>query len=199
VKEGRVLSCLADPATGAGQKACDDCIVRGIFARSTDLLVNPGFKLADINHLERRTPLVDVGVQDRLWDAALSPDDRFVAFDLERADGEARMYIAPTDAKQSSERDWILIASDSHYLGAPAWSPDSRVLYFYSDRDGFRCVWAQPLDKGGKPVGAQYAAFHNHRGGLMAPVGMNLGVGGDRFYMLLAEMKGNVWSITVDR
>jgi eukaryotic-like serine/threonine-protein kinase len=206
IKEGRTLSYLADPNTGAGRKACDDCLVRAIFAKSDDLLVHPGFTMAAINRLERRSldgarrlPLLEVGAKDQLRDAALSPDDRWLAFTVEHADGQAALYIAPAGDKPAPESSWISISRERCYLGSPAWAADEKVLYFFSDRDGFRCVWAQPLAPDGKPAGPQTAAFHNHRGGLTVGIGMNLWAGGKTFYMLLSEMKGNVWSIQLDR
>jgi hypothetical protein len=45
----------------------------------------------------------------------------------------------------------------------PAWSPDGNLLYFFSDSDGSRCIWARRLDpKTKKPVGTPFAVLHLH-------------------------------------
>lgn len=46
---------------------------------------------------------------------------------------------------------WHLILIDhtrafSQDAEAPDWSPDASLLYFWSDRDGSACLWAQRLD-----------------------------------------------------
>lgn len=33
------------------------------------------------------------------------------------------------------------------------WAPDANLVYFLSDRDGFRCIWAQRLEPGAKRPG----------------------------------------------
>ena len=39
----------------------------------------------------------------------------------------------------------------------PIWSPDGNLLYFLSERDGFRCIWGQKLDPASKrPLGAPF-------------------------------------------
>jgi len=43
------------------------------------------------------------------------------------------------------------------------WSPDGNLLYFASDRDRHRCIWAQrlqPITK--RPVAEPFAVLHNH-------------------------------------
>jgi len=48
--------------------------------------------------------------------------------------------------------------------GHANWSPDGNLLYFLSDRDGFRCLWAQRLDPATKrPVASPFDVHHFHR------------------------------------
>ncbi|MCG6950624.1 MAG: hypothetical protein LJE93_17050, partial [Acidobacteria bacterium] len=47
---------------------------------------------------------------------------------------------------------------------SPHWSRDDRFLYYLSDRDGFNCIWAQPLEAQSKrPTGNAFAVVHAHR------------------------------------
>jgi hypothetical protein len=71
-----------------------------------------------------------------------SPDGSKIAFRSERAGGG--IYGESNNDKQR-------------------WSPNGNLLYFVSERDGFRCIWAQRLDPGSKrPVGALFAVYHSH-------------------------------------
>ena len=57
---------------------------------------------------------------------------------------------------------WIPISSG--FLNYHSWwSPDGNTLYFLSRRDGFACIWAQPLDPATKqPEGAIKDVRHLH-------------------------------------
>ena len=82
----------------------------------------------------------------------------------------------------------------------PAWSPDGRFLYFISERDGFRCVWARslnPLTK--QPAGDAFAVRHFHSARFsLRHVGSQgfltgLSVGDGALLFSMGELKGNVW------
>ena len=48
-----------------------------------------------------------------------------------------------------------------------AWSPRREFLYFWSDRDGSPCLWAQRLEPGTKrPTGVPLGIQHFHSRGL---------------------------------
>ncbi len=78
------------------------------------------------------------------------------------------------------------------------WSPDGNLLYFTSDRDGFRCIWAQRLDPQTKhPVGEAFEVYPFHRTGL-SPMNIGLGYFGislapDKIVINLGELTGNIW------
>ena len=80
----------------------------------------------------------------------------------------------------------------------PQWSPDGNVLYYTSDIDGFRCIWARRLDPTTKrPVGEPLAIHHAHsaRRSLMNIwIGfMELSLTPDRLFFNLGETTGNIW------
>jgi hypothetical protein len=75
------------------------------------------------------------------------------------------------------------------------------MLYFLSDRDGFRCIWAQRLDRATRrPAGAAFAVEHLHAARRSLTFGVNLEVGSiglslaaDKLFFSLPERTGNVW------
>ena len=92
-----------------------------------------------------------------------------------------------------------LVAEDRRHLGSPAWSPDGRLLYYVSQRDGSPCVWAQPIAPDGTLAGAANAVLHLHSGQGIYGFGTTIGVTADRLFVLLSEVKGDIWSIELER
>ena len=80
----------------------------------------------------------------------------------------------------------------------PSWSPNANLLYFWSDRDGSPCLWAQRLDPATKrPTGEPLGIQHFHSKGLSwknlylgAP---DIAVAGDKIVFNLGEHSGNIW------
>ena len=88
----------------------------------------------------------------------------------------------------------------------PAWSADGRFLYFISERDGFRCVWARQLDPVTKrPIGDAFSVRHFHSARFsLRQVGSRgfltgLTAGDGALVFALGELKGNVWLETNGR
>jgi Tol biopolymer transport system component len=132
-----------------------------------------------------------------IYNPRFSPDGRWVAFNA-RPDrrSPARIFVVPVRASVvAGENEWIAVADDGE---APAWSPLGNLLYFWSDRDGSPCLWAQRLDAVRKrPSGSPLNVQHFHGRGLSwknlyvgAP---DLAVARDRIVFNLGEQSGNVW------
>jgi WD40-like Beta Propeller Repeat len=91
-----------------------------------------------------------------IYNPRVSPDGGWVAFNA-RPDrlASARVFVARVqDSVVAAESEWVAVADDGD---APAWSPSSALLYFWSDRDGSPCLWAQPLDPSSKRPAGQPA------------------------------------------
>ena len=79
------------------------------------------------------------------------------------------------------------------------WSPNGNLLYFLSERDGFRCIWAQHLEPATKrPSGAAFAVrhFHTSRRSLVTigdPIATGLSVGVGKLVFSMTERTGNIW------
>jgi hypothetical protein len=78
------------------------------------------------------------------------------------------------------------------------WSPDGKLLYFVSERDGFRCFCAQRLDPATKhPVGEAFPVQHFHTSlrYLMGPdpINTSMPVAADKIVFSMGKETGNIW------
>jgi Tol biopolymer transport system component len=95
--------------------------------------------------------------------AHFSPDDQWISFQTVIDVATRRqIFIAPIhNSGGAGESEWIPITDGSGLDRNAVWSPRGNLLYFLSERDGFRCFWAQHLDPATKrPVGAPFAVYH---------------------------------------
>jgi len=134
--------------------------------------------------------------------ARFSRDGKWVAFHaLHNATNTAQIWVAPVGAQLPvPQSQWIPITDGSKLERDPAWSPDGRFLYFISDRDGFQCIWARPLDAlTKKPSGEAFAVRHFHSARLsLRYVGSQgyytgLTVADGALVFAMGELKANVW------
>ena len=92
-----------------------------------------------------------------------SRDDRWITFTAVHQ-GRMRVFVAPQYADRATpEAEWSGVTEWGGYESLPRWAPGGKLLYFSSDRDGFRCLWAQRVDPVRKrPVGEPVAVLHFH-------------------------------------
>jgi serine/threonine protein kinase/Tol biopolymer transport system component len=128
-----------------------------------------------------------------------SPDDRWIAFHT-ITPPTRRLYVAPFHgAEEIPESQWIPITDGQAMDRYGSWSPDGSLLYFLSEREGFRCIWAQRLDPATKhPVGGAFPVrhFHTARRSLMNigdPGVMGMSVAADKIVFSMVERTGNIW------
>jgi predicted Ser/Thr protein kinase len=152
---------LAGRLGETGRELCRDCGVYGFTQDESRVLVRRGQKLLlrDAAAGSER-PVFDASPAF-LADADLSWDDRWLAVLLGNPDGtmSIRALAVGDDASRAVE-----VARSDDWLGSPRWSPDGTRLFHLSRRDGFYCVWAQPLDPATRaPRGDPVAVQHLHR------------------------------------
>jgi dipeptidyl aminopeptidase/acylaminoacyl peptidase len=89
-----------------------------------------------------------------IYESRFSPDQRWISFiAVDRADARvSRVFVVP-----ASGGAWRAVTPGLWYDDKPHWSPDSRTLYFLSDRNGLFNLWARRFDpETGLPVGEPF-------------------------------------------
>jgi Tol biopolymer transport system component/predicted Ser/Thr protein kinase len=131
-----------------------------------------------------------------------SSDGKWVAFhSIDHATRTTQLWIAPVRVgSPAPPREWIEVAGGQTFAQDPTWSPDGNILYFVSERDGFRCYWGQHLNPVTKSLtGEPFAVRHFHsarqtlRGGSSSGYLTRLAAGGGRLVYSVAEVRGTIW------
>jgi hypothetical protein len=117
-----------------------------------------------------------------------------VTFSAE-ASGRSQLYVAPFRKALVAEQDWIPITDGASWDDKPRFSQTGNLLFFVSDRDGYRCLWAQTLKSDMHPAGEPSVVYHSHRssrsiGNIFT---LELGVGPDFLVFNQGEFTGNLW------
>jgi len=137
-----------------------------------------------------------------VYHANLTRDGRWMTFvALDTGPSPSRLQVLAARFEHETppkESDWIRIVSDPYWNDKPRWSPDGDRIYFVSDRDGFACLWSQPVEPETKrPVGQPLPLYHIHqvrRSILNVGYGrMDIAVAPDKIVLNLGEMTGNIW------
>ncbi len=132
----------------------------------------------------------------------LSHDGKWVAFhSIQNRTRATQVWIAPVDRNQPAPAGaWIPITDGKAFAQDPCWGPDERLVYFTSERDAFRCFWAQPLDPfSKKPAGEPFPLQHFHsasrtlRGTASTGYLTAASAGSGRVVFSFAEVTGNIW------
>jgi Tol biopolymer transport system component/tRNA A-37 threonylcarbamoyl transferase component Bud32 len=134
----------------------------------------------------------------------LSADERWILFQTVISQTQRRIFVAPLrDWHAAPESSWIPITNGHTPDRMAVWSPDGNLVYFLSERDGFRCFWAQRLDATTKgPLGGPFVVqhFHQARRGFLPDdfSGLPLSVAPDKLVFPMRERTGNIWLATLE-
>jgi Tol biopolymer transport system component len=198
---------MRNPSTWERRLLCPDC--GGPTDWSPDqrsILYEPGATIAFVGRLDVATGEWVEWIRHprhSLRGARYSPDGKWIAFHVETATTERRIFIAPNEPQRDEDK-WIAIggAKTRNLVDfMPSWSPDGNLLYFLSQRDGFRCIWAQKLHPATKkPLGEPFEVqhFHRSRRSLLRIVNarseqVGFRVTNDRAFFSMDEVTGNLW------
>ena len=127
-----------------------------------------------------------------------SPDGRWIVFHAIVGPVRRQIFVAPLVASAAAgESQWVPITDGQGLDRNAVFSPDASLLYFLSERDGFRCIWAQRLDRQSKPQGAAFAVLHLHHSKRSLGAGgtgaIGLAAAPGKLVFSAAEFTGNIW------
>jgi serine/threonine protein kinase len=136
-----------------------------------------------------------------LTSGKFSPDGKWMAFHMRTRQSSAQIFLARIDGALPVAREhWIPVTDGRNDELEPAWSPNGELLYYLSDRDGFRCIWARRVDRStGLPAGDAFGVAHFHRARrslkrMTSTTGLTgLSVAPGRMVFSFGELTGNIW------
>jgi eukaryotic-like serine/threonine-protein kinase len=183
--DGYVIS----TAGGAPRKICEGCEVYSWLDDGRRIFIVTGAQayLLDVAAGTRTLILSGTDDVDR---PVVSPDGRWLSFSV-----RAETYITPFHSDRASPRaDWINIIRSAGAERACGWSPDGRLLYVLLEIDGFRCLYAIPIDAASGRPGAPFPVYHFHNASLQwGSTGFGNATVGGMFLADLFEYTGNIW------
>jgi hypothetical protein len=182
---------------------CEDCgNACEWFPDGSKILLNwlpSGFKRIDsIDVISgKRSPAIQYS--SGLFQPHISPDGRWVALHTNISTTQNPIMVIPLrDGMAAGEKEWVRITDGSGMDRDANWAPDGNLLYFFSERDGFRCIWGQKLDPSSKkPLGAPFPVYHSHNPsrslGNVSLVSLCMSVCRNQIVFMMREQTGNIW------
>ncbi|MBS1858991.1 MAG: PD40 domain-containing protein [Acidobacteria bacterium] len=190
---------------GAVERVCAACgYTLGISPDATRVvfenIANEALAVLDLRTRAKSAPIAPLAGAV-LSGAQYSPDGKWLAFDARSFHSTAQIFVVPADSPQPLPRErWLAVTPGTAEDVEPAWSPGGGLLYYLSDRDGFRCIWARRLDPASKtPQGDEFAVqhFHSARRSLRRILGNGgypgLSAAPGRLVFSFGELTGNIW------
>jgi serine/threonine protein kinase len=190
---------------GSARRLCDEC------GRPVQWVKRNEYLLCDRGGSARK----DVGILDvstgqykglahheeyELVGPAVSDDERYLSFAAIVGGRQSRIYALPFSVDSTADQhSWTTIVDGADLENQPVWAARDNSIYFLSDRDGFRCVWAQRIDSQTlRPRGNAFPVYHLHqfRYSLLDfedPADVGLSITGNTMVLAVREIQSNVW------
>ena len=183
--EGGALRQLDHPASGQAAWSGDG--TRVVYVVGDSILLSPA---------DREEPQllgVHPGALVRLHSLAWSPDERWIAYVNDNPNYVITVTAGPSSLwmLSASGGDPIRLTSDRYSDQSPRWHPDSRHLFFVSDRDGARGVHVLEVGRDGprgEPISVLPASDAHS---------ISLSADGRRLAYARLPVVANVWSYPI--
>jgi Tol biopolymer transport system component len=140
-----------------------------------------------------------------MYRPSFSPDERWISFHARTSALARTIYVAPVHGEAAiPQNEWIAVTDGASLDYEPCWSPDG-LIYFLSDRDGFRCIWAlRPDAQTKRPTGPPFPVLHFHTSrralsNIVNTAFVGLTVTRDRMIYLPGEITANIWMAEISR
>jgi Tol biopolymer transport system component len=204
MRDGKRVLYTVPVRGGAPEELCEDCGppagwsrdgARILYTRIVDY--RPQIHSIDVATRIRRPVLVHPKLP--LYGGRVSPDNQWFSFKADLDVARTAVFVAPLEETGATpEARWVRVTEGSSWDDLPRWGPGGDILYFTSDRDGFRCIWARRLDPVSKePKGVPFPIVHLHQMQLsmsnLSLAEFELASGLGRLVFPMAELRGNVW------
>jgi Tol biopolymer transport system component/DNA-binding winged helix-turn-helix (wHTH) protein len=159
--------------------------------------------LSNAPHAERAMPVIASAPDRSLFQAQFSPDERLICFNaIMRPPGRPRksmIQVAPV-----SGGPWVAVTSGEFWDDKPRWSPDGRIIYYASLRNGFFNIWGRRFDQTqGRPLGEPFRVteFEALEHTIFPDVSrMHFAVSNDRLMLPMTDVSARVWVLeNIDR
>jgi Tol biopolymer transport system component len=195
---GKLQSYVLAPGAAAGREVCQGCAVLGFYPDNRSVLVQAVPR--EIEKLDLQTGKMTAVLASRvdiIQGACLSPDGKWIAWHAGEPDGRAAIRVDPAESSRGGGQETVTVAEAGYIMGAPAWSPNGRYLYYLSEKNGRCALFVRELDPRTKrPVAEERQVFIPPEGRLM----MNLPKGNfaisaakDRIIFTATEVSGNIF------
>ncbi|PYQ51051.1 MAG: hypothetical protein DMF78_14165 [Acidobacteria bacterium] len=151
---------------------------------------------------ERQARIVTSDTCHSLYEAVISPDDRWIAFQALSASDER---ISTLYAVARSGGTWIQLTEGRYWDSDPHWSPDGSIVYFISSRGGDLNVWGIRFDSSEGTLRSD--PFHvtsfqgpRHRIVPFSHHTIDFAVDRQRLVLVMHDLTGGIWVLdNVDR
>jgi hypothetical protein len=166
-KDGKPAILMASIEGGERQLICDDCgVPRDWSPDGRTILYSKGPQLWSLDMAEGlRKPLLDREGYE-VQHAGFSPDGQWLAM-VVSVSGKSKQQgiLVRFGADLADQGRWITLVDEDYHLSLD-WAAEEDLVYYFSRRDDFRCLYSQRLrsaDK--KPIGPPIVVrhFHSHQ------------------------------------
>ncbi|HTG74305.1 MAG TPA: protein kinase [Terriglobia bacterium] len=192
---------------GTSEKICADCGLIQSWSRDGRMIFSQQRVLEGSKWVATRINRIEVANGRKVavfektnyfvFGGELSPDGQWVTFQgrATLADRKEQLFIAQMsdDSPVDPER-WVPLTGFKYFDASPNFSRDGKLIYFYSDRDGFTCLWAVRLNPATKkPAADPYPLKHFHGNPRYYSWYPQIGLGSDRIIISLEQIQSDLW------